>query len=283
MNKNTQCFIGCEAEYQEADIVLIGVPFDGTTSFRPGARFGPSAIRSESFGLETYSPYCNRDLTDRRVFDGGDLELPFGNPQRMLELTERYTERVLADGKLPFMLGGEHLVTLGAVRAVLARYPDLHVIHFDAHTDLRTDYLGEELSHATVMRQIWKLVGDGRIHQFGIRSGEREEFMFAAEHTDLHKFDLQDFEALLPRLAGKPVYFSLDLDVLDPSVFCGTGTPEPGGVPFRELLEAVLRLHGLNIVGCDVNELSPHYDQSGASTAVACKIIRELLLQLKGE
>lgn len=283
MNKNTQCFIGCEAEYRDADIVLFGVPFDGTTSFRPGTRFGPSAIRSESFGLETYSPYCDRDLTDRRVFDGGDLELPFGNPRRMLELTEDCAARVLADGKLPFMLGGEHLVTLGAVRAVLARYPDLHVIHFDAHTDLRTDYLGEELSHATVMYQIWKLVGDGRIHQFGIRSGEREEFMFAAGHTDLHKFDLRDFEALIPQLAGKPVYFSLDLDVLDPSVFCGTGTPEPGGVSFRELLEAVLRLHSLNIVGCDVNELSPHYDHSGASTAVACKLVREILLQLKGE
>ncbi len=283
MNKNTQCFLGCDAEYQNADIVLFGVPFDGTTSFRPGTRFGPSAIRSESFGLETYSPYCDRDLVDCRVFDGGDLELPFGNPSRMLELTERYTERVLSDGKLPVMLGGEHLVTLGAVRAVLARYPEAHIIHFDAHTDLRSDYLGEELSHATVMRQIWKLVGDGRIHQFGIRSGEREEFSFAGLHTDLHKFDLRDFEALVPELAGKPVYFSLDLDVLDPSVFCGTGTPEPGGVSFRELLEAVLRLHALNIVGCDVNELSPHYDQSGASTAVACKIVRELLLQLKGE
>lgn len=283
MNKNTQCFIGCEAEYREADVVLFGVPFDGTTSFRPGTRFGPSAIRSESFGLETYSPYCDRDLADCCVFDGGDLELPFGNPGRMLELTRDYTARVLADGKLPVMLGGEHLVTLGAVRAVLEHYPDLHIIHFDAHTDLRADYLGEELSHATVMRQIWKLVGDGRIHQFGIRSGEREEFAFAAEHTDLHRFDLSGFEALLPVLAGKPGYFSLDLDVLDPSVFCGTGTPEPGGVSFQALLEAVLRLHRLNIVGCDVNELSPHYDQSGASTAVACKLVRELLLQLKGE
>ncbi len=283
MNHKIERFIGCEAEYRDADTVLFGVPFDGTTSFRPGTRFGPSAIRSESFGLETYSPYYDRDLSDRRVFDGGDLELPFGNPGRMLELTERYVQQVLRDGKLPFLLGGEHLVTLGAVRAVLAQNPDLHVIHFDAHTDLRTDYLGEELSHATVMHQIWKLVGDGRIHQYGIRSGEREEFAFAAIHTDLHRFDLGDFAALLPRIVGKPVYFSLDLDVLDPSVFCGTGTPEPGGVSFRELLEAVLRLHSLNIVGCDVNELSPHYDQSGASTAVACKIVRELLLQVGGE
>ncbi len=283
MNRNLQCFLSCEAEYDEADIALFGVPFDGTTSFRPGARFGPAAIRGESFGLETYSPYCGRDLIDCRIFDGGDLEPPFGNPRRMLALTQEYAARVLEDGKLPVMLGGEHLITLGAVRAVLERYPGLHVIHFDAHTDLRSDYLGEELSHATVMRQIWKLVGDGRIHQFGIRSGERYEFEFAGAHTDLHPFNLHDFESFLPSLAGKPVYFSLDLDVLDPSVFCGTGTPEPGGVGFQELLDAVLQLHRLNIVGCDINELSPHYDHSGASTAVACKIVRELLLQLKGE
>lgn len=283
MNKNTHCFLGCEAEYRDADIVLFGVPFDGTTSFRPGTRFGPAAIRNESYGLETYSPYCDRDLADCRIFDGGDLDLPFGNPRRVLELTEDYAGRVLADGKLPFMLGGEHLVTLGAVRAVLKRHPDLHIIHFDAHTDLREDYFGESLSHATVMRRVYDLAGDGRLHQFGIRSGEGEEFSFAQAHTDLHKFDLSGFEALLGQLEGKPVYFSLDLDVLDPSVFPGTGTPEPGGVSFKELLDAVLQLHRLHIVGCDINELSPHYDPSGASTAVACKLVRELLLQIKGE
>lgn len=280
MNKNIQSFIACEAEYDAAEIVVFGVPFDGTTSFRPGTRFGPSAIRNESFGIETYSPYCDRDLTDYSIFDGGDLELPFGNTERVLDMTREYTERVLSDGKLPVMLGGEHLVTLGTVRAVLKKYPDLHIVHFDAHTDLRTDYLGEELSHSTVMKQIWNLVGDKRIHQFGMRSGERYEFEFAREHTCLHKFDLMDFSDTVKLLKGKPVYFSLDLDVLDPSIFCGTGTPEAGGVSFKELLDAVLRLHELDIVGCDINELSPHYDQSGTSTAVACKIVREILLQI---
>lgn len=282
MNKNVQTFMGCETEYREADTVLFGVPFDGTASFRPGARFGPGAIRGESCGLEGYSPHSDRDLADCRVFDGGDLELPFGNPRRVLELTRDYTARVLRDGKLPVMLGGEHLITLGAVEAALERYPDLHVVHLDAHADLRDEYLGEALSHATVMRRVWELVGDGRIHQFGIRSGLREEFAFAAAHTDLHKFDLAAFPALPPRLEGVPVYFSLDLDVLDPSALCGTGTPEPGGVSFRELLEAILQLHRLRVVGCDVNELSPPYDPSGASTAAACKAVRELLLQLQG-
>lgn len=280
MNKNIHTFIACEADYDDAKVVLFGAPFDGTTSFRPGTRFGPSAIRNESFGIETYSPYCDKDLSDYSIFDGGDLDLPFGNTQKVLDMIEEYTANVLLDNKIPVMLGGEHLVTLGSVRAVLQKYPDLHIIHFDAHTDLRTDYIGEELSHSTVMKQVWNMVGDGRIHQFGIRSGEKYEFKFAEKHTDMHKFDLSDFENTLSKLKGKPVYFSLDLDVLDPSIFCGTGTPEAGGVNFKELLNAVLRLNELDIVGCDINELSPHYDQSGASTAVACKITREILLQI---
>ncbi len=280
MNKNIQTFIACEAEYQNAEIVMFGAPFDGTTSFRPGTRFGPSAIRNESFGIETYSPYCDRDLSDFNIFDGGDLEFPFGNTEKVLEIIKDYTANILSDGKIPVMLGGEHLITLGAVRAVFEKYPDLHIIHFDAHTDLRTDYIGEELSHSTVMKQIWNFVGDGKIHQFGIRSGERYEFEFAREHTDMHKFSLSEFNDTLKELKDKPVYFSLDLDILDPSIFCGTGTPEAGGVSFKELLDAVLKLNELNIVGCDINELSPHYDQSGTSTAVACKITREILLQM---
>ncbi|MDD4844892.1 MAG: agmatinase, partial [Anaerotignum sp.] len=229
---------------------------------------------------ETYSPYCDRDITDYQIFDGGDLELPFGNTERVLEMIQNYAAQILADGKQFVMLGGEHLVTLGAVRAVVERYPDVHILHLDAHTDLRTDYLGESLSHSTVIKQVWNLVGDGKIHQFGIRSGEKYEFEFAEKHTKLHKFDLQGFSETIAQLKDKPVYFTLDLDILDPSIFCGTGTPEAGGVSFKELLEAVLQLNQLNIVGCDINELSPHYDQSGSSTAVACKITREILLQI---
>lgn len=285
MNKNIQTFIACESEYSDADLVLFGAPFDGTTSFRPGTRFGPSAIRNESFGIETYSPYSDKDLTDCNVFDGGDLDLPFGNAKRVLSMIEDYTDTILNDQKKFIMLGGEHLITLGAFRSVFKKYPDVCVIHFDAHTDLRTEYLGEELTHSGVIRQIYNLVGDDKIHQFGIRSGERHEFEFAKQHTHLHKFDLNGFTETVAKLKGKPVYFTLDLDVLDPSIFCGTGTTEAGGVTFKELMEAILQLHDLNIVGCDINELSPHYDQSGSSTAVACKLTREIILQLinKGE
>ena len=240
-------------------------------------------MRSESFGIETYSPYQDKDLTDSNIFDGGDLELPFGNTERVLSEIEEFTAEIVKDGKIPLMIGGEHLVTLGAVRAVAKKYPDLHIIHFDAHTDLREDYLGEPLSHATVIRRLWDIVGDGKIFQFGIRSGEKYEFEFAAEHTFINKFNLNGLPEVVKALQGKPVYFTLDLDVLDPSIFPGTGTPEAGGVSFNELLQAVISMTGLNIVGCDVDELSPVYDQSGVSTAVACKILREILLILEAK
>lgn len=280
MNKNIHTFIGCDSVYADSRIVLFGAPFDGTTSYRPGTRFAAAAMRSESFGIESYSPYQDKDLTDQEIFDGGDLELSFGNPAKALDTITTYTEQILADGKIPCMIGGEHLVTLGTLRAVTAHYPELHIIHFDAHADLREDYLGEKLSHATVMRRAWELVGDGRLFQFGIRSGDKSEFAFAKNHTVMHKFGLQGLEQVVKHLQGKPVYLSIDLDVLDSSVFPGTGTPEAGGISFKELIAGILSMQGLNIVACDLNELSPMLDTSGASTAAACKALRELLLIL---
>jgi len=281
LNKNIQTFIACDAEYDDAKIVLFGAGFDGTTSFRPGTRFGPAAIRSESFGIETYSPYQDRDMLDYSYFDSGDIELPFGSTDRAVSDIAARSETILADGKLPFMIGGEHLVTLGSVMAVKEKFDDLYIIHFDAHADLRDDYLGQQLSHACVLRRCWELVGDGHIFQFGIRSGDRDEFRFADAHTEMHKFSFEGLEEVVEKLKGKNVYFTIDLDVLDPSVFPGTGTPEAGGVTFEQLRKALTLVCGtLNIVGCDVNELSPVYDQSGVSTAVACKVIREMLLAM---
>lgn len=279
MNKNVQTFIACESNFEDARAVIFGAPFDGTTSFRPGTRFGPSAIRGESDGIETYSPYQNRDLEDISVFDSGDLYLPFGNPKTVLDMIEARTQEILVADKMPVMLGGEHLVTLGAVRAMVKKYPNLHIIHFDAHADLREAYLGEQLSHASVLRRCWDLVGDGHIHQFGIRSGERAEFDFAFAHTDFHPFNVKDVLDVVLGLGSEvPVYVTVDLDVLDPSLFSGTGTPEAGGIFFPDLEEALLALEALNVVGFDINELSPPYDTSGVSTAVACKVLREMLL-----
>lgn len=282
MTPNIETFLGCDSTWEAAEIVLFGAPFDSTTSFRPGARFGSSAMRHESFGLETYSPYQDKDLTDCRIFDSGDLELCFGSAELALGDIEARAEEILSAGKLPLLLGGEHLVTLGSFRAVHKHHPAVHVIHFDAHADLREDYLGATLSHACVIRRCHDLVGDGRIHQFGIRSGEREEFRFARAHTDLHPFDFAGLEELTETLAqrGTPVYFTIDLDCLDPALFPGTGTPEAGGVTFPQLLEAIRLVAKTNVVGADVNELAPMLDSSGVSTATACKVLRELLLAL---
>lgn len=282
LNKNVETFLECTGEYQPAHTVLFGAPFDSTTSYRPGTRFGSAAIRRESYGIESYSPYQDKDLQDCAIFDSGDLELSIGNAQAALSQIEERAAVILADGKRPFLLGGEHLVTLGAVKAAVQKYPDLHILHFDAHADLREDYLGTQLSHACVLRRCWELVGDGKIFQFGIRSGDREEFRWGQAHVVTHKFDLEGLAQVVTALQGKPVYFTLDLDVLDPSVFPGTGTPEPGGIAFDTLRKAVTEVcQGLQIVACDVNELSPPYDPSGASTAVACKIVREMLLALE--
>lgn len=271
--------MGCDQQLEEASTILFGAPFDSTTSYRPGTRFGSSAIRSQSFGMETYSPYQDRDLEDIGVMDIGDLELCLGDARKALSRIEECTHEILEAGKRPFLLGGEHLVTLGAFRAIVQRYPEVCVVHFDAHADLRDQYLDAKLSHACVLRRCWELVGDHRIYQFGIRSGEREEFQWGKEHVYTHRFNLDGVEDALDAIGDRPVYFTLDLDVLDPSVFPGTGTPEPGGISFDELRRAAtLVCERARIVGCDVNELSPHYDMSGASTMVACKIIREMLL-----
>lgn len=281
MQIERKAFIACDSDYESAKTVIFGAPFDSTTSYRPGTRFGCSAIRAESFGIETYSPYQDRDLLDCNIFDAGDPELCIGSVETALAQIEEIAAEILEDGKRPLMLGGEHSVTLGAVRAVYKKYKELYIIQFDAHADLRDDYLGVKNSHACVMRRCHEMVGDGHIYQFGIRSGEREEFRFAEKHTKINKFNLDGIDKAVKELAGKNVYLTIDMDVLDPSVFPGTGTPEHGGVQFMELLEAVFKLKGLNIVAADINELSPHYDQSGISTAAACKLLREILLMLE--
>ena len=274
-------FIGADSDYTSAIVVLFGAPYDSTTSFRPGTRFGPAAMRSESFGIETYSPYQDRDLEDVRVHDAGDLELPFGAPDRALDMIEEKAAAILADGKVPFLLGGEHLVTLGSVRAAAKRFPDLRILHFDAHADLREDYLGVTLSHACVIRRCHDLLGDGHIWQFGIRSGTREEFAFMkAGHVVTEPFTLET----LPQVSfpeGTPVYLTVDMDVLDPSEFPGTGTQEAGGVRFGELLAALRDiLARFRVVALDNVELSPLLDPTGRSTALACKLLREELLSI---
>lgn len=277
LNRGTP-FLGLPGKYKKSDIILFGAPFDGTTSYRPGARFGPAAIRNESFALESYSPYQNRDVYDYKIADIGDLDLPFGNTERVLDMIYQMSSTIHNDGKFPIMVGGEHLVTLPAVRAAAEKYDNLHILHFDAHTDLRDEYLGEKLSHATVLRRCWDIVGDQRIFQFGIRSGDRAEFLWAKEHTAIYQNGFAAMNNALEEIGDAPVYLTIDLDVLDPGYFPGTGTPEAGGVSFIELYGALRSMRNLNMVGMDVTELAPHLDPSYMSTSLAGKVVRELLI-----
>lgn len=283
MRAQTNQFIACNKLYSAADTVIFGAPYDSTTSFRPGTRFGPNAMRAESFGIETYSMLQDKDLEDETsVFDAGDIELPFGAPAPALKLIEKMARRILKDGKRPFLLGGEHLVTLPVVKATLEKYPELVIIHFDAHADLREDYLGNPLSHACVLRRCHDLVGDRRIFQFGIRSGTRDEREFMrAGHVTTELMNDTTLEAVVESLKGKPVYLTIDMDVLDPSEFPGTGTQEAGGFSYNRLV-ADMRLicEKLNVVAIDNVELNPGLDQTGRSTALACKFLREELLAL---
>lgn len=279
--RNLQVFQSCDKEYKDSSVVIFSSPMDATCSFRPGTRFAGPAIRQDSIGMEWYSPYFNMDLKDYGTCDIGDLDLPMGDVEKDLKEISRVTSLILKDGKKTMMIGGEHLVTLGTIREYVKKYKNLNIIHFDAHTDLREEFLGRELSHATVLRKCYDLLEGGTIYQFGIRSGDRSEFEWAKTHIHQHLFDTEGLDEAIEALKDKPVYITIDLDVLDPSVFPGTGTPEAGGITFKELEEAILKMRKLNnIVGADMVELSPDYDPSHVSTQVACKVLRELVLLL---
>jgi agmatinase len=276
-------FQSCKNSYEDSDVVIYSVPMDATTSFRPGTRFAGNAIRVDSFGVEWYSPYREADLNDFKTSDIGDLELPIGAVDDALEIIYQTAKTIHNDGKTPMMVGGEHLVSYPAIKAAYEKYVNLHIIHLDAHTDLRTEFFGRKLSHATFMRHVHTLVGDGKIFQFGIRSGEKPEFDWANEgHVTMRKFDFEGLGALTKQLKNVPVYITIDLDVLDPATFPGTGTPEPGGMTYKDLLMAFDAFEDLDhIVGADIVELAPMLDPSGASTAVAAKSLREMVLILQ--
>ncbi len=270
LSKNWMCSTD---SFDEAQIVMVGLSYDGTCCSRPGARFAPQAIRQASYDIESFSPVFSKDLSEMKFFDAGELEFQFGNRDDTLSKIQRAVQETFSVGKKWFGVGGEHLVTLPAVRACHEKYPDLAVIHFDAHADLNETFLNESLSHATVMRRLCDFINPNSLCQIGIRSGTKEEYDWIKKHNTLVHSPGQ----LLERFHGRPIYLSIDLDVLDPSVLPGTGTPEPGGFSFNDLVLWLVSLQGLNIVGADVVELSPHYDSSGVSTITAAKVIREVM------
>lgn len=275
-------FIKSHQNFEESKAVLYGMPMDWTVSFRPGSRFGPTRIREVSVGLEEYSPYLDRDLADVKYFDAGDIPLPFGNPQKSLDMIEEFVDKVLAEGKFPLGMGGEHLVSWGVFQAMYKKYPDLAIIHMDAHTDLRDEYEGEPLSHSTPIKKVANLIGPKNVYSFGIRSGMKEEFEWAKEvGMHISKFDvLEPLKEILPTLAGRPVYVTIDIDVLDPAHAQGTGTVDAGGITSKELLASIHEIarSEVNVVGADLVEVAPIYDPSEQTANTASKLIREMIL-----
>ncbi|MDQ0214185.1 agmatinase [Oikeobacillus pervagus] len=275
-------FIGSCPNYGESEVVLYGMPMDWTVSYRPGSRFGPGRIREVSIGLEEYSPYLDRELKEIKYFDAGDIPLPFGNAQRSLDMIEAFVDKLLNDGKFPLGMGGEHLVSWPVMKSVYKKYPDLAVIHMDAHTDLRTEYEGEPLSHSTPIRKVAELIGPENVYSFGIRSGMKEEFQWAKENgMHISKFEvLEPLKEILPKLMNRPVYVTIDIDVLDPAHAPGTGTVDAGGITSKELLASIHEIarSEVQVIGADLVEVAPVYDASEQTANTASKLIREMLL-----
>ncbi len=274
-------YLGADKNFADSNIVLLGLPFDGTSSYLPGSRFAPNAIRQASQALETYSPYQGQDIESLALTDVGDIELPLNNTEKVLTLIKNTAHDLLKNGKRIISLGGEHLVSLPVVEAYYDYFPDLRVIQLDAHADLRDDYLDEKLSHATVMRRIADKIGFDNLFQAGIRSGDEAEWTLGATLPHFHPYNLDAWDDYLAAIAEHPIYLTLDLDILDPGCLPGTGTPEPGGIDFNTLLDALLKLKDHNLVGADIVELNPHNDQSGCSAITAAKLVRELALLVK--
>ena len=275
-------FIKSHPSFEESQVVLYGMPMDWTVSYRPGSRFGPARIREVSIGLEEYSAYLDRELEEVKYFDAGDIPLPFGNPQRSIDMIEEYVDSILAADKFPLGMGGEHLVSWPVMKAMYKKYPDLAIIHFDAHTDLREHYEGEPLSHSTPIRKIAEHIGPKNVYSFGIRSGMKEEFEWAKQNgMHISKFEvLEPLKEILPTLAGRPVYVTIDIDVLDPAHAPGTGTVDCGGITSKELLASIhaIARSEVNVVGGDLVEVAPIYDPCEQTANTASKLIREMIL-----
>ncbi len=265
-------------DFKKANIVLLGVPYDGTSSYRPGSRFAPNAIREASYAIESYSPYQDRDLRDVKICDMDNIPLSFGDKQLNFKIIETFIKKIVYSKKRLICIGGEHLISYPIIKSFAKKYKDLHILHIDAHSDLIDSYLGERFSHATVMKRVGELVGFERLFQQGIRSLNKTDMLLPYRKENLHLFNLDRASEFLERIGNNPLYLSLDLDVLDPSIFPGTGTPEPGGITYNQLITFIKLLKPMNIVGADVVELSPHYDQSGVSSVVAASVLRELIL-----
>jgi agmatinase len=271
-------FYYATAGRQEADVLIVGMPFDRTSSFTSGSRFGPDMARIGADNIESFSPYQQRDIAEVAVCDAGNLAFEFPDPSAPLRLIEQTVRRCISEGKRLLAVGGEHTVTPPIVRELARAHRDLCVIQFDAHSDLREDFQGERDCHATAMRRVLDVVPRDRLFQLGIRSFSAAGEMSA---TNLHPFAVQaPIPEVCAAIGGRPVYVTLDLDVMDPAFMPDVQTPQPGGCSYVELARALAGLAQMNVVGADIVEFCPRGQQPSAGASVAAELVREMLLLL---
>ena len=283
-NNDGAIFMGAQRGIDQCRVSLLGVPYDGTCCFRPGARFGPSAVREDSYGIETYCPQLNLDLEDIKFADIGSLDVPLGDAKLTLDYISDATNILLKNNLKPLIIGGEHSITSGIIKSIITNYPDLIMLQLDAHADLRDEWLGSKFSHACTMKRCLEILPSKKIFQIGIRSGTKLEFI-----------EMRNTKRLIPHTSGEnakyleealnnfkenPIYLTFDLDWFDPSIMPGTGTPEPGGYFWRDFAAIIEVLKSRKLIGADVVELSPRLDNSGISSILAAKVIRSLIMLL---
>lgn len=277
---NTGKFNYSGDSYDDAKVVILGLPMDSTVSFMSGTREGASSVRLVSRSMEEYSPKLDRELSELNFYDLGDLEMNLGNSEHSLAQIEETYDELIKDGKIPFAFGGEHLVTYPIIKSFAKKYEDLVVIHLDAHGDMRESFFGEELSHATVLRHSSKLLKPKHLYQVGIRSGPKEEFLLARKQNRFYPFRLEEALPDINEFAkDKPVYITLDIDVLDPAYAPGVGTAEPQGVTGRELFDFIYNLKLNHVVGIDVVEISPYHDPARITSVFGANLFREMALK----
>jgi len=283
-NNDGGIFMGSQRSIDKCKVSLLGVPYDGTCCFKPGSRFGPSAVREDSYGIETYCPQLNLDLEDINFADLGSLDVPLGDAKLIIECVKDATNILLKNNLKPLIIGGEHSITSGVIKSLITKYPDLILIQLDAHADLRDQWLGNKYSHACTMKRCLEILPSKKIFQIGIRSGTKSEFFEMKNSKRLVHHTLGEkanhLEKALKGLKGKPIYLTFDLDWFDPSIMPGTGTPEPGGYFWKDFAEIVEVIKSHNLIGADVVELAPKLDNSGISSILAAKVIRSLIMLL---
>ena len=273
----------------ELDIALIGIPYDGGTTYRSGPRFGPRRVREQSAIIRPWNPALNINPFERfRIADYGDLSInPLSIEDTFQRITAQLDDVLKADARTA-CVGGDHSILLPILRSIHKRFGPVGLIQFDAHNDTWGGYFGSPHSHGTPVRRAVEegLLVTKDVLQIGLRGQvySKDDFDFGREHgfqvvtsEELHRRGVEHVSRYLKRLARRPVYVTLDIDVVDPAFAPGTGTPQVGGLSSAQIIELVRSLRGVNIVGCDLVEVSPPYDNGDITSLLGANLLYELI------